>query len=217
MGERRRLAEVPLPAALAGKGLGEVGQVRGFVRGDHFGLYALAIMVEKGLANRIADLLMGDARQQFREVRHASAYGGDPFRLQLFLVRIEVVCQTAQVGIQQQRTVVEAAIFGLAIGRAGDFAIAFGGLHHQIVAPGGLGRNAERIQGIKHNRGGDGFIVLRFAGHKGKAGIAEIVEHRAAAAAATRQAHVVLFHAPGVTLLPGVLRTANDHRIGIAP
>jgi hypothetical protein len=43
------------------------------------------------------------------------------------------------------------------------------------------------------------------------------VEHRAAAAAATRQTHVVFFHTAGIALFPRVLRAADDHRIGIAP
>ncbi|MNV36390.1 hypothetical protein D3C71_1278650 [compost metagenome] len=111
----------------------------------------------------------------------------------------------------------ETAIFGFAIGRAGDFTVAFGGFDHQIVTPGRFRRHAEGVQRVEHNRGGDGFIVLRFPGHKGKAGITEVVEHRAATAAATGQTHVVLFHAPRVALFPRVLRAANDHRIGVTP
>ena len=44
------------------------------------------------------------------------------------------------------------------------------------------------------------FIVLWLSGHKGKAGIAQIVEYRAAAAAATRRGYVVFFHTSGVVL-----------------
>ena len=40
---------------------------------------------------------------------------------------------------------------------------------------------------------------------------------RAAAAASTCEADVVLFHTPGVTLFPRILCAANDHRVGIAP
>ena len=112
---------------------------------------------------------------------------------------------------------VKAAIHRFAIGGTGDLAVAFGGFDHQIVAARGFRRYAQRIQRRQHDICGNGFIVLRFAGHKGKAGIAQIVEYRAAAAAATGQAHVIFFHTSGVALFPRVLRAANDHRIGIAP
>ncbi|MNT34249.1 hypothetical protein D3C72_1702190 [compost metagenome] len=101
MRERRCLAEVPLPAALPGKGFGEVGQIRRFVRGDHFRLDALAIVFEKRLTNCLADLLMGDAWQQLHQIRHATAHRGNPLGLQLFFVGIEIVRQTAQVSVKQ--------------------------------------------------------------------------------------------------------------------
>ncbi len=112
---------------------------------------------------------------------------------------------------------VEAAIHRFAVGGAGDLPVSLGSFHHQVVPPGRLCRHAERIQRVEHNRGRDGFIVLRFARHKGKAGIAQIVKHRAAAAAAASQTDVVLFHAPRIALFPRVLRAANDHCIGITP
>ncbi|STI83369.1 Uncharacterised protein [Escherichia coli] len=68
MRECRSLTEVPFPATLTGKGFGEVWQVWRFVRGDDFRFYTLAIMGEKGLGYGLANLLMGDPRQQLGEV-----------------------------------------------------------------------------------------------------------------------------------------------------
>ncbi len=65
--------------------------------------------------------------------------------------------------------------------------------------------------------GGDGFIVFRFTGHKGKAGITEVMEYRAAAAATAGQTDIIFFHTPRITLFPRVLRASNDHRIRVAP
>ena len=118
MRECRSLTEVPFPATLAGKGFGEVRQVWRFVRGDDFRFHALAIMGEKGLGYGLANLLMGNFRQQFGEVGHAGTYRRNAFRRQFLFIRIEIVCQAAKVGIEQQGAVVEATIFGFAIGRA---------------------------------------------------------------------------------------------------
>ena len=118
MRECRSLTEVPFPATLTGKGFGEVWQVWRFVRGDDFRFYTLAIMSEKGLGYGLANLLMGDPRQQLGEVGHAGTYRRNAFRRQFLFIRIEIVCQAAKVGIEQQGAVVEATIFGFAIGRA---------------------------------------------------------------------------------------------------
>ena len=75
-------------------------------------------MGEKGLGYGLANLLMGDPRQQLGEVGHAGTYRGNAFRRQFLFIRIEIVCQAAKVGIEQQGAVVEATIFGFAIGRA---------------------------------------------------------------------------------------------------
>ena len=112
---------------------------------------------------------------------------------------------------------VKTAVKGFAVGRTGDFTIAFGSFDHQVIAPGCFSRDAQRLQRSQYNPGGDGFIVLGFTRHESKAGIAEIVEYRAAAAAAAGQAHVIFFHPAGVALFPRVLRPANNHRVGIAP
>ena len=109
------------------------------------------------------------------------------------------------------------AVHRFAIGGSGNLAVAIVGFHDQIVAPGSLGGHAKRIQRREHDSGRNGFVVFRFARHKGKAGIAEVVEYRAAAAAAPGQPDVVLFHAPGIALLPRVLRAANHHGVGVAP
>lgn len=72
----------------------------------------------------------------------------------------------------------------------------------------------------EHNRRGDGFIVPGSASHKGKAGIAEIVEHprrHRYCACAIAAITLVLFHPPGITLFPRVLRATNHYRVGIAP
>ena len=81
MREGRRLAEVPLPAALAGEGLGKIRQVRRVVRGDHLGVHPFAVMAEERLLNRLANVLMGNARQQLNQVRHATAHRGNAFGL----------------------------------------------------------------------------------------------------------------------------------------
>ncbi len=112
---------------------------------------------------------------------------------------------------------VKTAIHRLAVGGAGNFARPFGGFHHQIVAPGGRRRNTKLRQRVNHNRGRDAFVILRFARHKGKTGIAEIVEHRAATAAAPRQTNVIFLHPARVALFPRVLRPANYDGIGVAP
>ncbi len=65
---------VPFPATLTGKDFGEVWQVWRFVRGDDFRFYTLAIMGEKGLGYGLANLLMGDPRQQLGEVGHAGTH-----------------------------------------------------------------------------------------------------------------------------------------------
>ncbi|MNH23931.1 hypothetical protein D3C79_838430 [compost metagenome] len=58
MGKGRRMAKVPLPAALAGKGLGEAGQVRQLFGGDMLGGDSGAVVGEEGLRQRGDDLLM---------------------------------------------------------------------------------------------------------------------------------------------------------------
>src|SRR5699024_3840134 len=77
--------------------------------------------------------------------------------------------------------------------------------------------DADLVHCIDHNLRVDSYYVLRLASHKGKAGITEIVEHRAATAAAPRQADVIFFHPPGITLFPRVLCATNHHGVGIAP
>ena len=95
VGKGGRLAEVPFPAALASESVGKVRQVRRVVRGDHLGVYPFAVMAEERLLDRLANLLMGNARQQLNQVRHPPAHRGNAFSLQLFLVRVEVVGETA--------------------------------------------------------------------------------------------------------------------------
>ena len=116
MRKGRRLTKVPLPAALAGKGLGEIGQIRGFIRGDHLCLYALTVMGKEGFLDRLADLRVSDVRQKLNQVGHAPPHGSDPFGLQFFLVGIQVVRQTAEIGVKKKGAVVEAAIQCFAIG-----------------------------------------------------------------------------------------------------
>lgn len=112
---------------------------------------------------------------------------------------------------------VETAILRFSIGRAGYFSRPVGGFHHQIVAPRRAGCDAQLPQRLQNDVGRDALVVARFAGHKGEAGIAQIVKYRPAAAAAPRQPNAVLLHTPGIALFPGVLRLANHHRFGIAP
>ena len=100
MRERWSLSEIPFPATLAGKGFGEVRQVRRFVRGDNFRFYTLAIMGEKGLGYGFANLLMGNSRQQFGQIGHAGTYRRNAFRRQFLFIRVEIVCQAAKVGIE---------------------------------------------------------------------------------------------------------------------
>ena len=100
---------------------------------------------------------------------------------------------------------VESAILGFPIGRAGDFTHAFRRFDHQIIATRRRGRNTQLRQRLQNDAGGKGFVVTRFARHKGKTGVAQIVEYRPTAAAATRQANAVLLHSPGVALFPWVL------------
>ena len=73
-------------------------------------------MLKKGFGNGGANLLMGDARQQIDQIRHPTAHGGDAFGLQLLLIRVEIVRQTAEIGVEQQGAVVKAAIRRFAIG-----------------------------------------------------------------------------------------------------
>ena len=57
-------------------------------------------MGEKGLGYGLANLLMGDPRQQLGEVGHAGTYRRNAFRRQFLFIRIEIVCQAAEVGIE---------------------------------------------------------------------------------------------------------------------
>lgn len=160
---------------------------------------------------------MADTRQKLRQIGDARTHRGDALGLQLFGIRIEVVRQPLQIGVQQQRAVVETTVLGFSIGRAGYFARPVGGFHHQIVAPRRAGRDAQLPQRLQNDVGRDAFVVTRFAGHKGETGVAQVVKYRPAAAAAPRQPNAVLLHAPGVALFPGVLRLADHDRFGIAP
>ncbi|MNN43679.1 hypothetical protein D3C81_1579270 [compost metagenome] len=117
MREGRGLTKVPLPTALAGKRFGEVGQIRRVIRGNNFSRYAFAVVLEKGVGHGFTDFFMSDLRQQFNQIRDPTTHGGDPLRLKLFLIRVEVIRETTEVGIQQQRTVVEPAIFSFSIRR----------------------------------------------------------------------------------------------------
>ncbi|GAR76960.1 hypothetical protein NGUA18_04889 [Salmonella enterica] len=101
MAERRRLAEIPLPTALSGKGFGEVGQVWHVIRRDNFSFDALTVVAEKRFGYGFANLLVGNIRQQFNQVRHAPTHGGNPLCLELFLVWIQIIGQSAEVCIQQ--------------------------------------------------------------------------------------------------------------------
>ncbi|MNT51337.1 hypothetical protein D3C72_1882990 [compost metagenome] len=100
---------------------------------------------------------------------------------------------------------VEPAILGFPIGRAGDFTHAFRRFDHQIIAARCRGRNTQLGQRLQNDTGGKSFVVTRFARHKGKTGVTQIVEYRSTAAATTRQANAVLLHSPGVALFPWVL------------
>ncbi|MOA02835.1 hypothetical protein D3C78_1223060 [compost metagenome] len=77
---------------------------------------------------------MVDPRPQIAEVRDPAAHRGDPLGRQLLGVGIEVVGESAKVGVQQQGAVVKAAILGLPVGRARHLAIPVRGRHQQIVA-----------------------------------------------------------------------------------
>ena len=79
--EGRRLAKIPCPAALAGEGFGKVRQIRRLIRRNHFRGDALAVVGEKGLFNRRADLLVRNTRQQLNQIGYAAAYRSDTFRL----------------------------------------------------------------------------------------------------------------------------------------
>ena len=125
--------------------------------------------------------------------------------------------KAAEIGIQQQGTVVKAAIMGLPIGRTRHLAIPVRGRHQQVVAPGGKSAHAESGEGIDDDGGGDALVIAGLARHEGEAAVAKVVKHGATTAAAASQGHPVLFHAAGVALLPGVLGPAYHHRIVVAP
>ena len=76
-----RLAEVPFPTALASERFGKIGQIRCFIWRDYFGFHAFAVVAEERLGNGVADVFMGNTRQQFDQIGDAPAYGGDPFGL----------------------------------------------------------------------------------------------------------------------------------------
>ncbi len=217
MGKRRGVAEVPLPAALAGEGLGKAGQVWQPLGGDVLWLYPLTVVAEEGLAQGLAHLAMVDARQQLAEVRHPAAHRADPLGRQLLGVGIEVVGESAEVCVQQQGAVVKAAIMSLPIGRARHLALPVRGRHQQIVAAGGESLDPEPLERVQHDGGGNALVVLRLARHEGEAAVAKIVKHSATTAAAASQGHPVLFHAAGIALLPRVLGPADHHGIGVAP
>ena len=106
-------------------------------------------MRKERLAHGLTDLLVCNARQQFDQICHAAAHGGNPFGLEFFLVGIQVVRQAAQIGVKKQSAVVEPAIHRFAIGGAGHFAISVGRFDHQIVTSGGFRRHAERIERVE--------------------------------------------------------------------
>jgi len=62
MAERRRLAEVPFPAALFGELRGKIGQIGEYVRRNDLGLGRLAIVGKKGLHDGFTHLFMADTR-----------------------------------------------------------------------------------------------------------------------------------------------------------
>ena len=211
------MAEVPPPAALAGEGVGKAGQIGHLRGGDMLGRHPLAVVAEEGLLQRLAHLLVIEARQQLAEVGHPAAYRADALGRQLLGVGIEVVGEPAEVGVQQQGAVVKAAIMGLPIGRARHLALPVRGRHQQIVAPGGKGLDPEPRERVQHDGGGDALVVLRLARHEGEAAVAKVVKHGATTAAAPGERHPVLLHAAGIALLPGVLGPADHHGIGVAP
>ncbi|MOA40533.1 hypothetical protein D3C78_1624190 [compost metagenome] len=86
-------------------------------------------------------------RQQLAEVGDPAAHRGDPLGRQLLGIRVQVVRESAQVGVQQQGAVMKTAIMGLSIGGARDLAIPVRGRHQQIVATGGEGLHPELFQG----------------------------------------------------------------------
>ncbi len=61
--------------------------------------------------------------------------------------------------------------------------------------------------------------VFRFTGHKGKAGITEVMEYRAAAAATAGQTDVLSssFHTPRITLFTGFARVQSPPYPRVAP
>ncbi len=92
MREGRRLAEVPLPTALAGEGLGKIRQVRRVVRGDHLGVHPFAVMAEERLLNRLANVLM--VMPGSSSTRFATRPRTEVMPLALaFLVRVKVVSE----------------------------------------------------------------------------------------------------------------------------
>lgn len=205
------MAEVPLPAALVGKSLGKAGQVGHPLGGDVLGLHHFTVMGKEGVAQGLHHLLMIQTRQQLAKVRHPASHRADALGRQLLGVGIEVVDEAAEIGIQQQGTVVKAAIMGLPVGRTRHLAIPVRGRHQQVVAPGGKSAHAESGEGIDDDGGGDALVITGLARHEGETAVAKVVEHGAAPAAAPGQGHPVLFHAAGVALLPGVLGPAYHH------
>ncbi len=217
MGEGGRVAKVPLPAALAGEGLGKTGQIGHLLRGDMLGLHPLAVIVEEGGGQRIAHLMVVNPRQQFAQIGHPTAHRADPLGRQLLGVGVEVVGEPTEIGVQQQGAVVKPAIQGLPVSRPRYLALPVRGRHQQVVATGGKGLDPQSLEPVQHDGGGDALVILRLARHEGEAAVAKVVKHGATTAAATSQRHPVLFHAAGVALLPRVLGTANHHGIGVAP
>ncbi len=176
-----------------------------------------AVVVEKRLGKRLAHLLMIDPRLQLAQVRHPAAHRADPLGGQLLGVGIEVVGEAAEIGVQQQGAVMEAAIQGLPIGRTRYLALPVRSGHQQIVATGGKGLDPQPLEPVQHDGCGDALVILRLACHEGEAAVAKVVEHGAATTAAARQGHAILLHPAGIALLPRVLGPTDHHGIGVAP
>ncbi len=213
-------AEIPLPTALARKGFGQIRQIRRFASGEITSASTRSPYVGAGFRHRpqtCSRVIPGNSSVRLATRERTEC---NPFRRK-FLLSIQIVRQTAEVGVQQQRTVMETAIL---VSRdrlnrrfLSDRRPAF--WYDQIVASRRRGHDPQRIQrrGAKYGCG-DGFIVFRFTGHKGKSryyrghGIS----------APPRRCYggpddVNLFPYAAYYTLPRVLRASNHHRIRVAP
>ncbi len=213
MGEVRRAPEAPVPVFKLLEMLVKRWDLRERIAGEMLHLRLFSVMLEEGSNERLGERVMVELFVELGHVRNTRFHRVDALGDQLLLCRVEVVHEPPEVGVDEQRPVVEGAVLRT-FERAPRY---LAPIDEDIVSSRSLGGNTKLGKRVDNDAEVLFLIVLIETRHEGEVGVPEVLIDRASAALPAGKVHPVFLHFVDIALFPGILVAPDDHRIGVSP